>query len=35
MSTTDKTHISPKQLKTIMDAHAKYLAGKAGGKRAR
>ena len=34
MSTTDKTHISSKQLKTIMDAHAKYLAGKAGGKRA-
>lgn len=34
MSTTDKTHISLKQLKTIMDAHAKYLAGKAGGKRA-
>ena len=34
MSTTDKTHISSKQLKTIMDAHAKYLAGKASGKRA-
>lgn len=34
MSTTDKTHISSKKLKTIMDAHAKYLAGKAGGKRA-
>jgi len=34
MSTTDKTHISSKQLKTIMDAHTKYLAGKAGGKRA-
>lgn len=34
MSTTDKIHISSKQLKTIMDAHAKYLAGKAGGKRA-
>lgn len=34
MSTTDKTQISLKQLKTIMDAHAKYLAGKAGGKRA-
>lgn len=32
MSTTDKTHISSKQLKTIMDAHTKYLAGKAGGK---
>lgn len=34
MSTTDKTHISSKQLKTIMDAHAKYLAGKASGRRA-
>lgn len=34
MSKADKTHISSKQLKTIMDAHAKYLAGKAGGKRA-
>ena len=34
MSTQDKTHISSKQLKTIMDAHAKFLAGKRGGKRA-
>lgn len=34
MSTTSKTHITSKQLKTIMDAHAKYLAGKASGKRA-
>lgn len=34
MSKQTKTHISSKQLKTIMDAHAKYLAGKAGGKRA-
>lgn len=31
---TQITRISSKQLKTIMDAHAKYLAGKAGGKRA-
>lgn len=35
MSTPDKTYISSKQFKTIMDAHAKYLACKAGGKRAR
>lgn len=33
MSTTDKTHISSKKFKSIMAAHAKYLAGKAGGKR--
>lgn len=34
MSTTDKTYISSKQFKSIMDAHTKYLAGKASGKRA-